>query len=116
MKVEVNATPFAWLALAAVLGSSLSALAEDYGIAGGPVGADRIAKIAQAPVSPGPADVGQRFGNAGGLVGAEAIAHVSQTRVSASKADFAGWYGRAGGPVGFAAVKHADTKVAQLKR
>lgn len=118
MNARAVATPFAWLALAGVLGSSVGAVAEDYGIAGGPVGADRIAKISQTIVTTSltdKPDVSKWYGNAGGPVGADAIAYVSQTTVSIFKADFSEWYGRAGGPVGLAAVKRGSPSVARVK-
>jgi hypothetical protein len=56
-----------------------------YGNAGGPVGADAIASVAKAQVTP--------FGDV----------------------DYSQWYGRAGGPIGIAAVKSTEAKVARSK-
>jgi hypothetical protein len=101
-----------------MVGSAASALAADYGRAGGTVGADRIVKVARTTVmsAHGNADFSKWHGNAGGPVGADAIAHIAQAPVTpVGDVDYSHWYGRAGGPIGIAAVKASEAKVAQTK-
>jgi hypothetical protein len=118
MKAGISINALGAIALALMLGSAASALAADYGRAGGTVGADRIVKVARTTVmsAHGNADFSKWHGNAGGPVGADAIAHIAQAPVTpVGDVDYSHWYGRAGGPIGIAAVKASEAKVAQTK-
>jgi hypothetical protein len=118
MKVGSNSNALGAIALALLVGYAASAAAADYGRAGGPVGADRIVKVARTTVmsAHGNADFSKWYGNAGGPVGADAIARVAQAPVTpAGDVDYNQWYGRAGGPIGTAAVKATEAKVVRVK-
>jgi len=118
MKAGISIKAYGAIALALLVGSAASALAADYGRAGGSVGADRIVKVARTTVmsAHGDADFSKWHGTAGGPVGADAIARVAQAKVTpAGDVDYGQWYGRAGGPLGIAALKSAEAKVAQTK-
>ena len=118
MQAAISIKVFGAIALALLAGSTVSALAADYGRAGGPVGADRIVKVARTTVmsAHGDADFSKWYGTAGGPVGADAITHVAQTEVTpVGDVDYNQWYGRAGGPIGIAAVKSTEAKVTRAK-
>lgn len=118
MQAAISNKLFGAIALALLVGSTASALAADYGRAGGTVGSERIVKVARTTVmsAHGDADFSKWYGNAGGPVGADAIAHVGQTQVTPfGDVDYNQWYGRAGGPIGIAAVKATEAKVARAK-
>jgi hypothetical protein len=118
MKAGIGIKTYSAIALALMVGSATSVLAADFGRAGGPVGADRIVKVARTTVISAHSDVdySKWHGAAGGPVGADAIAHIAQMKVTpAGDVDYSQWYGRAGGPVGIAAVKATEAKVAQAK-
>ena len=117
MKAALSIKTYGAIALALMVGSGTAAAA-DYGRAGGPVGADRIVKVARTTVmsTHGDADFSKWYGTAGGPVGADAIERIARTEVSpVGDVDFNQWYGRAGGPIGIAAVKATEAKVARAK-
>jgi hypothetical protein len=118
MQAGISIKAFGAIALALLVGSTTDALAADYGRAGGPVGAERIVKVARTTVmsAHGDADFSKWYGNAGGPVGADAIASVAKAQVTPfGDVDYSQWYGRAGGPIGIAAVKSNEAKVARGK-
>ena len=118
MKAALSIKTYGAIALALMVGSAASALAADYGRAGGPVGADRIVEVARTTVmsTHGDADFSKWYGAAGGPVGADAIERIARAPVTPpGEVDFGQWYGRAGGPIGIAAVKATEAKVARAK-
>jgi hypothetical protein len=92
----------------AVCTADPDAMAKWYGIAGGPVGSDAIARTvncAGALRSASAEQLDKRFGRAGGPVGADAIAATAKAGLSSvAQHGAVPIYGRAGYPVGAEAM------------
>jgi hypothetical protein len=106
------------LALASALVSVSGAWAEDYGRAGGGVGADRVLTVSRTAVTSGSGDVdlGKWYGIAGGPVGADAVARIANTKVTPiGNSAFDAGLGRAGGPVSVLTAVQRPEKVAHVE-